>query len=66
MEENEYEVVIREVLERRIKQKASDREDAMEMVEADYRAGRIVLVAEDFSYHEFECNVPVMQKERSR
>lgn len=38
MEEKEYDVTIREILQRTVRQKASSREEALEIVEAKYRA----------------------------
>lgn len=53
IEEREYEITIREVLVRRVKCMAESELDALQNVEADYRAGNIVLEADDFSYNEF-------------
>lgn len=48
MEEKEYEVTIREILQRQVRQRASSKEEAQDMVEARYRAGEIILEADDF------------------
>lgn len=48
MEEKEYEVTIREILQRKVRQRAASEEEAQDMVVARYRAGEIVLEADDF------------------
>lgn len=48
MEEKEYEVTIREILQRSVRQRASSEEEARDLVEARYRAGEIVLEADVF------------------
>ncbi|MDY3022955.1 MAG: DpnD/PcfM family protein [Blautia sp.] len=66
MEEKEYEVTIREILQRSVRQRASSEEEARDLVEARYRAGEIVLEADVFFDHEFECRevLPVLEKNR--
>lgn len=66
MEEKEYEVTIREILQRRVRQRASSEEEAQDMVEARYRAGEIVLEADDFFDHEFECREVLPVREQNR
>lgn len=64
MEEKEYEVTIREILQRKVRQRASSEEEAQDMVKARYRAGEIVLEADDFFDHEFRCReVPPMREQ---
>lgn len=41
MEEKEYEVTIREILQRKVRQRAASEEEAQDMVVARYRAGEI-------------------------
>lgn len=66
MAEMEYEVIIREVLERKVTCLASDEQQALDQVQAKYQAGEIVLDAEDFSYKEFDCHerLPIMERAR--
>lgn len=66
MEEKEYDITIREILQRTVRQKASSREEALEIVEAKYRAEEIVLAAEDFFDHEFGCREVPITKEQKR
>lgn len=66
MEEKEYDVTIREILQRTVRQKAASAEEAQEIVEAKYRAEEIVLAAEDFLAHEFQCREVPMNKEKKR
>lgn len=66
MEEKEYEVTIREILLRTVRQKAPSAKEAQAMVEARYRAEEIVLVAEDFFDHEFQCREVPRTKEQKR
>lgn len=64
--EREYEVTITEVLERKIRCRAPDKQQAIEQVERDYRAGKIILEAEDFSYKDITGRefLPVKEKIR--
>jgi len=66
MAEMEYEVTIREVLERKIKCRAADEQQAVDQVQARYHAGEIVLESEDFAYKEIGCRevFPVMERAR--
>lgn len=66
MAEMEYEVIIREVLERKVKCRAPDEQQAVDRVQARYQAGEIILDAEDFAYKEFDCHemLPVMERAR--
>lgn len=66
MEEKEYEITIREVLERKIKCKAKSEDEAMDLVITEYQEEKIVLGAEDYSFSEYESRevVPTKNKER--
>lgn len=66
MEEKEYEVTVREILQRTVRQKAPSAKEAQAMVEARYRAGEIVLAVEDFSGHEFQCREVPRTREQKR
>ena len=66
MEEKEYDVTIREILQRTVRQKASSREEALEIVEAKYRAEESELVGEDFFDDEFGCREVPITKEQKR
>ena len=65
MEEKEYEVTIREILQRKVRQRAAS-EEAQDMVVARYRAGEIVLEADDFFDHEFRCREVQPVREQNR
>lgn len=66
MEEKEYEVTIREILQRKVRQRAASEEEAQDMVEARYRAGEIVLEADDFFDHEFKCREVPHTRDQNR
>jgi len=65
MEEKEYEVTIREILQRKVRQRAASEEEAQDMV-VRYRAGEIVLEADDFFDHEFRCREVQPVREQNR
>lgn len=54
MQEQEYEVVIREILERKVSIKAESREMAENIAREAYRAEKIVLDSDDFYGMEIE------------
>lgn len=56
MQEQEYEVVIREILERKVSIKAESREMAEDIALGAYRAEEIVLDSDDFCRMEIEVN----------
>ena len=66
VEEREYEITIREVLERTVVKKAISEETALETVKADYASEKIILDAHDFAYHEFTSRVLPRVRDRGR
>lgn len=66
VEEREYEITIREVLERTVVKKAISEEAALEIVKADYASEKIILDADDFAYHDFTSRVLPHVKDRGR
>lgn len=62
----EYEVVIRETLERRIYVRAESREMAEDIAREDYRKEKIVLTSDDFCGMEMEVHEkqPVRKERR--
>lgn len=66
MEEKEYEVTIREVLQRKVRQRAGSEEEAQDIVEARYWAGEIILESDDFFDREFRCREAMPVKEQKR
>lgn len=66
MEEKEYEITIREVLERKVVMRGISERAALEHVQDNYRAEKIVLDADDFSYNEFFSRPIVPSKDRGR
>lgn len=68
MNEKEYEITITEVLERKVRYQGKDELEATAKAEADYYAGKIILVAEDFAYREMTAKeiTPVKERGKSR
>ncbi|MBS5081093.1 MAG: DpnD/PcfM family protein [Clostridiales bacterium] len=66
MEEREYEITIREVLERTVVKKDISEKAALEKVKADYNSEKIILDADDFAYNEFTSRVLSPVKNRGR
>lgn len=68
MDEKEYEVTIREVLEKKVRYRGRNELEATAKAEADYYAGKIVLGADDFSYRDISAKelVPVKERRNSR
>ena len=64
MDEKEYEVTIREVLEKKVRYRGRNELEATAKAEADYYAEKIVLGADDFSYRDISAKelVPVKEK----
>ena len=56
MQVQEYEVVIREILERRVNIKAESREMAEDIARGEYRAEKIVLDSDDFCGMEIKAH----------
>lgn len=66
MEERQYEITIREVLERKVVKIDISEEAALEKVKADYNSEKIILDADDFAYNEFTSRVLPHVKDRGR
>ncbi len=66
MEERQYEITIREVLERKVVKIDISKEAALEKVKADYNSEKIILDADDFAYNEFTNRVLPHVKDRGR
>lgn len=66
MEEKEFEITIKEVLCRTVKRKAPSMEEALDGVKAEYRAEKIVLEADDFSYSDFSGREVIPMKCKGR
>lgn len=66
MQEQEYEVVIREILERRVSIRAENREMAEDIARGEYREEKIVLDSDDFCGMEIEVHEkrPVREERR--
>lgn len=62
----EYEVAIREILERRISVEAESREMAEEIIERDYRSEKIILDSGDFQGMELEVREKHTVREKCR
>lgn len=62
----EYEVVIREILERRINIRAENREMAEDIAKGEYRAEKIVLDSDDFCGMDIEVNEKQQVREGRR
>ena len=64
MDEKEYEVTIREVLEKKVRYRGRNELEATAKAEADYYAEKIVLGADDFSYRDISAKelVPVKKE----
>lgn len=68
MEEQEYEVTFREVLEQKVKYRGKSELEAVEKAKKDYYNEKIILTAEDFSYAEFSAEpiVPIQKRTKTR
>ena len=66
MDEKEYEVTIREVLEKKVRYRGRNELEAT--AKADYYAEKIVLGADDFSYRDISAKelIPVKERRNSR
>ena len=62
----EYEVVIREILERRINIRAENREMAEDIAKGEYRAEKIVLDSDDFCRMDIEVHEKQQVREGRR
>ncbi len=63
MEEREYDITIREILQRTVKQRARSKEEAQQIVEEKYYNQEIVLDSEDFSERQFICREAALARD---